>query len=247
MPLLRRAGSREGGKNLFRQLPARRLPYREGFTDRPPLLWSGSTALDLGTASTSVDDDWNHSGRARLYQNFDNLLEARLPTQLHLSCCGILERQTRFSIPIDLVCSPGALLLRFGLSAEEASHTEGRCSQLLPPPAPNNPRNAGSTVACQASGAHTGAAQGAREEMYRSAELRRHSRPFRLVQFHPTVLGESRQFRRVAVLGDILFYCRRRGGVYSGSRRGSGRNGATRWDETYTRPRSKDQTHPSHP
>ena len=222
----------EGGReNLFRQLPALCLPYPEAASSThpppTPLVWIGDAPpLSLRPALTSIDDDWNLSSRARLHQKCDRPLEAGRTPQPHLSCCGILERHARFRISVRLVCHPGALLLHFGLSAEEESPTEGRYSQLLSPPAPNNPRNAGSTVACKTPGTHTGAAQRAHKEMYRSAEFRRHPRPFRLVQLYPSILGESRQFRGVVALGDILIDCRRRGGVHVGNRRVSGRNGA---------------------
>ena len=140
-----------------------------GLTERPStsLVWiNGAPLSPLRTTSASVDDDWNHSSRTRLYQSFDHLLKTRRPAQLCLSCCGNLERQTRSRLSVYRVCSPRALLLHFGLSPEEASHTEGRCSQLLSLQAPNNPRNAGSTVARQTPGAHTRTTQGARKKMY---------------------------------------------------------------------------------
>ena len=107
-------------------------------------------------------------------------------------------------------------------------------------------RNVAPTTACQTPCAHTKTTQGAREEMYQSSGLGRRSRALRLVQLRPCILGESRQFCGVAVLGDLLFDSRRRRRVSVGSRRVSGGNGAARWDETCARSQSGDKAHPCH-
>ena len=136
----------------------------------------------------------------------------------------VFIRRRQFCISADPL---GASFLCFGLSAEGTLRGTLNFCLHQPKTTRNTPQ---CYEACQTPSAHTGAAQGARKEVYQSPVFRSYSTPL------PPGLTSSLRLWwietiGVVLLGYVLFNLRRRGGVHIGSWRISERNGTARWDQ----------------